>query len=127
MPASGGAASTAGGAPATPEEPSSFCETPTMQACEPVFDDLAANPPLWTEPLEPQALACCKTLVGALDASDPSGIDMECRVELDARLNAVRIPCCPALEFQGQACAPWGPPGPPELDLAQRLAWSAAA
>lgn len=130
-PASGGIGGTPpaeGGAPAVVvEAPKSFCETPGMLACEPIFDALVSDPPLWSDPLEPDALACCQTLVGALDASDPLGIDMDCRAELDGRLNAVRFPCCPALDFQGQACTPWGPPVPPELDLEQLLAWSAAA
>lgn len=126
-PAEGGAPAADGGAPAVVEGPKSFCEAPAMQACQPIFDALIENPPLWSEPLEPEALGCCTALVAALDASDPRTLDQECREQLDRRLNEVRFPCCPALDFQGQACAPWGPPVPPELDLEQLLAWSAAA
>jgi hypothetical protein len=94
-----------------------------------LFDELAANPPAWPDPLEPATAVCCQALADALDALPPDDLAPECRDELNTRLNGVRGDCCRSVGFQGGACAPWGPPVPPELELelAELLAWGAAA
>jgi hypothetical protein len=111
------------GAPATS---GSFCDGSAIQACEPIYDELAASTEPWSEPLDAEAISCCKMMVDALDVSPPE-IDAQCRAELDSRLNLLRGSCCRAVDFQGNACAPWGPPVPPELELELLLSWSAVA
>lgn len=126
----GGALGDAGGMPGaagTPVASGSFCDGPAMQACEPIYDELAASTDPWSEQLDAAALGCCKVLVDALDRVSPPEIDAQCFAELDSRLNLLRGSCCRTLEFQGNACAPWGPPVPPELELELLLSWVAAA
>jgi hypothetical protein len=117
-----GEAGMPGGAEA-PAASGSFCDGPAMQACEPIYDELATS----TEPLDAVAVGCCKVLVDALDRVSPPEVDAQCLAELDSRLNLLRGSCCPALESKGNACAPWGPPVPPELELELLLGWSAVA
>jgi hypothetical protein len=125
----GGGLGNAGGTPGaagTPIASGSFCDGSAMRACEPIYDELAASPNSWSEQLDAVALGCCKVLVDAVEVSPPE-IDVQCRAELGSRLNLLRDSCCPAVEFQGNACAPWGPPVPPELDLERLLSGGAAA
>jgi hypothetical protein len=120
-----GEAGMPGGAGA-PAASGSFCDGPAIQACEPIYDELAASTEPWSVQLSDVAVGCCKVLVDALDRVSPPEVDAQCLAELDSRLNLLRGSCCRALEFQG-TCAPWGPPVPPELELELLLSWGAVA
>ncbi len=96
---------------------------PAAEACLTTLEQTAAAP-------TPSAAtqACCETVLQAL--SLPPQLGAECFDSINTRFMqiAVRPKCCTdPSSWQHQACAPWGPPVPPELSLEALLEWSAAA
>jgi hypothetical protein len=113
--AAGEPASAGGAAAAGAPTAGSSCGGDHVQACFAQIEALQATPgaPL---PKAPDVLACCSTLT---NAASPGVPDQQCDQELAQRFAPLRFPCCEALGTWEGACAPWGPPVPPELSLEQ--------
>ena len=78
------------------------------------------------EPASAATKACCDTVIATLEQLQPS--DAVCFNSVYGRFQrgGVRAECCSDQStWQYRACAPWGPPVPPELSRA--ALWSLAA
>jgi hypothetical protein len=69
---------------------------------------------------------CCQAVLDSLVNGESSYV---CLSELNERFmrSPARAVCCSQENWSYPACAPWGPPVPPELSLATLLKWEAAA
>jgi len=79
------------------------------------------------DPLPAPYQACCQTLLSSLVNGELSYV---CLSDNNAHFNSsARAVCCsdPASWSVYPACAPWGPPVPPELTLEALRDWQAAA
>ena len=79
------------------------------------------------EPLPAPYQACCSTVLSSLVNGELSYV---CLSDNSAHFDqSARAVCCsdPASWSVYPACAPWGPPVPPELSLEALLDWQAAA
>lgn len=122
----GGAANAAGagqaGEPASAGAPAEVCGG-AVNACLSALEQ-----ELPTEALSDAGKACCQTVIVGFDELRLNGA--ECLNDLDRRFmsSGVRRLCCSdQATWSHQACAPWGPPVPPELSAEQLRAWSLAA
>ena len=80
------------------------------------------------QPVTAATTACCDTVIATLDQLRPA--DAVCYDSINTRFlrGGARTGCCAdPSTWVHQACAPWGPPVPPELTQDALLAWSLAA
>ena len=109
----------AGGEEASAGAPADVCGA-AAHACLAQLEQTIQEPP------SAATKACCDTVIATLEQLQPS--DAVCFNSVNARFQrgGVRAECCTDQStWVHQACAPWGPPVPPELSRA--ALWSLAA